>query len=314
MTAFRDWSRRTGAALMRHRAEPQARAAPSETGADDSPVKMFVPPGHFYSPVVDPAEAHLHLAQLESAPVPESVPGVALDRRAMVETWHTLLPYLREMPFADGKTPPLRYQFDNPAYGPGDGSVLHAMIRQHRPRRIVEVGSGWSSACTMDTVERYLDRPCELTFIEPHPALLHSLIGKAAGKVTILDRRVQAAPLGVFESLQAGDILFIDSTHILRTASDVCFELFEILPRLARGVVVHIHDMFWPFEYPRAWAVDDNRSWNELYAIRAFLTNNDAWRIVMFNDYFGKIERPLIEATYPRFLQNPGGALWLERL
>jgi hypothetical protein len=67
------------------------------------------------------------------------------------------------------------------------------------------------------------------------------------------------------------NVLFIDSTHVLRTGSDVCFELFEILPRLSPGVLVHIHDMFWPFEYPRSWVVEENRSWNELYAVRAFL-------------------------------------------
>lgn len=276
-------------------------------------VKMFVPPGHFYSPIVDPAEAGKHLDKLAGAPLPDSLPDIALNRAEMGETWQRLLPFLNDIPFRDQPTPPLRYRFDNPAYGPGDGSILHAMIRHHRPRRLIEIGSGWSSACTLDTVERYLYNECALTFIEPHPELLRSLIGEAANTVAILERPVQETPLEVFEQLQAGDILFIDSTHVLRTGSDVCFELFEILPRLARGVLVHIHDMFWPFEYPRAWAVDDNRSWNELYAVRAFLAQNHAWRILMFNDYFGRIERPLIEATYPAFLRNPGGALWLER-
>ena len=106
----------------------------------------------------------------------------------------------------------------------------------------------------------------------------------------------------------------VDSTHVLRTGSDVCFELFEILPRLAPGALVHFHDMFWPFEYPRSWAVDENRSWNELYAVRAFLTNNEQWEVVFFNDYFAKLETKRIEDTYPNFLRNSGGALWLRRL
>ncbi|MEQ1935159.1 MAG: class I SAM-dependent methyltransferase, partial [Fimbriimonadaceae bacterium] len=147
----------------------------------------------------------------------------------------------------------------------------------------------------------------------PYPALLLSLIGGAADRVRIFDEPVQQVPLTIFGELQAGDILFIDSTHVLRTGSDVCFELFEILPRLAPGVVVHFHDMFWPFEYPRFWAVDENRSWNELYAVRAFLSYNSKWRIMLFNDYLAKLERPMIEATYPKFLRNSGGALWLRR-
>jgi hypothetical protein len=71
--------------------------------------------------------------------------------------------------------------------------------------------------------------------------------------------------------------------------------------------------MFWPFEYPRVWAVDEGRWWNELYAVRAFLTNNRDWQVVFFNDYFAKLERPIIEATFPQFLNNSGGALWLQR-
>jgi len=117
----------------------------------------------------------------------------------------------------------------------------------------------------------------------------------------------------IYDELEAGDILFIDSTHVLRTGSDVVFELFEILPRLAKGVIVHFHDMFWPFEYPRSWAVEENRSWNELYAVRAFLINNDAWRVLFFNDYMRLFERDLIQRTYPNFLKNSGGALWLEK-
>jgi hypothetical protein len=120
--------------------------------------------------------------------------------------------------------------------------------------------------------------------------------------------------LELFEQLQPGDFLFIDSTHILRTGSDVCFELFEILPRLASGVIVHFHDVFWPFEYPAEWIVDENRSWNELYALRAFLTDNGKWKILFFNNYFAKLERSLVEKTFPTFLRNPGGALWLQRL
>jgi hypothetical protein len=99
----------------------------------------------------------------------------------------------------------------------------------------------------------------------------------------------------------------------MRTGSDVCFELFEVLPRLAPGVFVTIHDMFWPFEYPRYWAVDENRSWNEIYAWRAFLTGNSQWRIVFFNDYFEKFEKSRIESTFPNFLKNSGGAIWLQR-
>jgi len=276
-------------------------------------VKLFAPPGHFYSPIVDPIEADRHLASKEVDPVPEGLPGIALDRADMIRAWRALLPFLASIPFPGSKGPHFRYCFDNLAYSWGDGSILHAILRFHRPKRLIEIGSGWSSACTLDTVDRYLAGACDLTFIDPHPQLLRDILGDATGRVRILEMPVQHVPLSAFAALEAGDILFVDSTHVVRTGGDVCFELFEVLPRLASGVLVHIHDMFWPFEYPRQWAVEENRSWNELYAVRAFLSYNNAWRIILFNDYLAKLERGMIEATYPHLLRNTGGALWLQR-
>jgi hypothetical protein len=105
------------------------------------------------------------------------LPDVKIDREAMVETWNAILPFLTTLPFTEKKSDDLRYAFDNPNYSWGDGSILHAMIRSHMPRRIVEVGCGWSSACILDTVKRYCDST-RLTFIDPNPGLLHTLIGK----------------------------------------------------------------------------------------------------------------------------------------
>src|SRR5262245_24336293 len=275
--------------------------------------KLFVPPGHFYSPIVDPVEADRRLVQVESEPVPSALPGLDIDRREMTKTWMALLPFMKTAPFRQTRVAPLRYAYDNSGYSWADGSTLHAMLRLHRPKRLIEIGCGWSSACTIDTVEQYLEGTCALTFVEPYPQLLLDLIGDAASSVEILECPLQDVPLQTFDQLSEGDVLFIDSTHVLRTGSDVCRELLEILPRLAPGVLVHLHDMFWPFEYPRAWAVDENRSWNELYAVRAVLPNNDPWRVLLFNDYLAKLERPMIERTFPDFLRNTGGALWLQR-
>jgi hypothetical protein len=276
-------------------------------------VKLFVPPGHFYSPIVDPVEAQRYLRLAHMNP-PAELPGISLDGTEMIRTWQRLLPFLATVPFTGPKLPGLRYYFDNPSYSWGDGSILHAMLRLYRPKRLIEIGSGWSSACTLDTVERYLSGTCEVTFIDPYPHLLRDLIGTPPGNVRVLEIPVQNVPRAAFETLQSGDILFVDSTHILRTGSDVCFELFEILPSLESGVLVHFHDIFWPFEYPRDWIISENRSWNELYAIRAFLTYNHDWRIVFFNDYLAKLECEMISSTYAPFMRNSGAALWLERL
>jgi hypothetical protein len=279
-------------------------------------IKLYSPVGSFYSPIVNPLEAAKFLAATCSLGTPESLPGIDIDRTAMITMWRDLLPFMLDAPFhkTNGASG-LRYRFDNPGYSWGDGSVLHAMIRRYRPARIIEIGSGWSSGCTVDTVERCLDGKCELTFIDPYPKLLHEVLGSDQPKATIriVEARVQDVPVSDFDQLRERDILFIDSTHVLRTGSDVCYELFEILPRLASGVVVHIHDMFWPFEYPYDWVVRENRSWNEIYAIRALLSENQRWRILFFNDYLAKLEHEMVAQTYPDFLRNAGGALWIEK-
>jgi hypothetical protein len=274
---------------------------------------LYVPPGHFFSPIADPVEADRHIAGLEAKPIPFSLSGIRIDREKMTQNWNTLLPFLDNIPFSQLIEPGFRYAFENPSYSWGDGSILYAMLRSHQPRRVIEVGSGWSSACSLDTADRYFQNECEFTFVDPYPQLLKSLMGPLTKNVRVIEMPIQQVSLSAFEALEAGDVLFLDSTHVLRTGSDVCFELFEVLPRLASGVLVHFHDMFWPFEYPRLWAVNENRSWNELYAVRALLTNNDDWEIIFFNDYFAKTERQLIASSYPAFLRNSGGALWLQR-
>ncbi len=276
-------------------------------------VKLFVPPGHFYSPVVDPKEAERYLESRKVDFSADSLPGIPVVRADIVETWGKLVPHFVSLPFGDGLTPPYRYQYDNSMYAWGDGSVLSAMISVYRPKRIIEIGSGWSSACSIDTVQFIAKTDTKLTFIEPYTKILREVMRADYRKLHVIETAVQDTPVTIYDELEAGDILFIDSTHVLRTGSDVVFELFEILPRLAKGVIVHFHDMFWPFEYPRSWAVEENRSWNELYAVRAFLINNDAWRVLFFNDYMRLFERDLIQRTYPNFLKNSGGALWLEK-
>src|SRR5262252_949894 len=94
-------------------------------------VKLFVPPGHFYSPIVHPIEADRYLRSREDHPVPESLPGIALDRAEMIRTWQALLPFLANIPFPGPKGPHFHYYFDNPAYSWGDGSILYAMLRFH---------------------------------------------------------------------------------------------------------------------------------------------------------------------------------------
>jgi hypothetical protein len=275
-------------------------------------IPSFAPPGHFYSPIVDTNEVRAFLGRDGN---PSHLDAVNLSGDSQLGTWKTLLPHLKEAPFPEEKTSDYRYYFRNPSFSYADGRILYAMLRTHQPKKLIEVGSGYSSACSIDTIDRFLGGKVDVTFIEPYPQLLLSLLGNdRAARCTILSCGVQQTDLDLFKTLEDGDFLFIDSTHVLKTGSDVCHELFNILPILNPGVFVHFHDIFWPFEYPRAWVLDDNRSWNELYALRAFLMYNRSFNIEFFNDYFVKNFKDIVERDCPEILKNSGGSLWLRKL
>jgi hypothetical protein len=273
--------------------------------------KLYVPPGHFYSPVVNTEEVRAQIPR-DRPRIEVSLPDVQLDLASMEHLWLKLAPILRNTPFSVQKSERHRYYFDNPAFSFADAMILRAMILHHRPRRIVEVGSGFSSACTLDTVFDEANLQCEITFVEPYPDLLRGLMRpEDEARVKIIPDRVQAVPLDLFKQLQSNDILFIDSTHIVKTGSDVVHELSAILPELAPGVIVHFHDVFYPFEYGFDWVVTENRSWNEIYALRAFLAFNARFEVIFFNDMFGQLRRELIGEAAPAFLLNTGGSIWL---
>ena len=273
-------------------------------------VKLFVPPGHYYSPIVDTAE----LRSRFPGSTPSSLPDIAIDDEAMTALWRELLPAIQSAPFPEQATPPFRYHFANPNFSYTDGMVLYAMLGKFKPGRIVEIGSGFSSACIVDTLDRTDRRGVSVTFIEPDTTLLKQVVGNDRLKQCFVHPiAVQKSDGRVFERLEANDVLFIDSTHVLKTGSDVCHELFGILPTLKPGVLVHFHDIFWPFEYGADWVLQDNRSWNEIYALRAFLSFNSAFEILFFNDYFTKKFRALCAEGRPDLLRNTGGSIWIRR-
>jgi len=274
---------------------------------------LFVPPGHYYSPIVNPDDIDEYVERYPAYRAGDTLPGIHMDREKFVHMWELLLPYLSSIPFTEAELAPYRYRFDNPAFSWGDGSILHAMIRHFKPKRMVEIGSGWSSACTLDTIDHYLGGACQFKMIDPYADLVRSLVDPARENIQILEEPIQKISTSIFQELRRNDILFIDSTHVAKSGSDVCREFFDILPNLNSGVVVHVHDIFWPFEYPDFWVIDQNRSWNEIYILRAFLTNNLDWDILMMNDYMGIHESDRIQTTYPDFMKNPGGSFWMQK-
>jgi hypothetical protein len=231
----------------------------------------------------------------------------------MSETFSKAIRYYPLLDFPEEPDSSHRYYYNNDFFSYGDAIMLACMIRELRPRRIIEIGSGFSSAVMLDTIERAPDLDTHCTFIEPNPDRLKSLLRPSDyQRVIIYEQPVQAVPPALFDELQAGDILFLDTSHIVKTGSDVTYEVFHILPRLAPGVLIHFHDFIGNFEYPERWIFEENRSWNEQYLLRAFLMYNDIFQIIFLSQRF-YLQHPEMLDAAPLIRKNLGGALWLRK-
>jgi len=279
--------------------------------ADVAHWKTWMSPGHFYSPIPLIEDVRAREAELFGPP-PPSLPGIDLREDDQIALVKELARFYDELPFPRTQRPESRYWFENWAYSYADAIYLYSMLRHLQPRRVIEVGSGFSSAAMLDTADRWLPET-SFTFIDPETSTLDAVLRPAdRERVTIIRAKLQDIPLTTFDALEANDILFIDSTHVSKTGSDVNRIVFDILPRLAPGVHVHFHDVFYPFEYPKEW-VYEGRAWNEDYILRAFLEFNNAFDVVLFGTWLARFHRELLAELMPLTLENPGGSLWLTR-
>ena len=270
------------------------------------------PPGHFHSPIPSFEEISRYEAKLFDA-MPRSIAGIDMHENDQLELLARLRDYYATLPFKSGKTEGLRYYLDNPTYSYSDGILLYCMLRHLKPRRIIEVGSGFSSALMLDAAELFFDGTLKLTVIDPDPQRLLSLIGERdRDRFRLVSQRLQDLDVGEFETLEANDILFIDSTHVSKLDSDVNRLFFAILPVLARGVHIHFHDVIYPFEYPKDW-FELGRAWNEAYVLRAFLQYNEKFRVVLMNTFMEQFHEEFFRASMPLCLKNPGGSIWLRK-
>ena len=278
----------------------------------------FSPPGHFYSPLPDIRAIRSAKPQIfkDDAECKE----IFLNEGKNLSLFEEFKEYYGEMPFAPEKKAGLRYYFNNSFFSYGDGVVLYSMLRHFKPRRVVEIGSGFSSALMLDVSEKFLNGTVEFTFIEPYPERLKEIAGQSPAKCKLIQDFVQSVDMSVFRALEKGDILFIDSSHVGKIGSDVLHILFNILPEIKEGVIIHIHDIFWPFEYPEKW-IENGRAWNEVYLLRAFLACNRDYEILFFNSYFenrhaDKIQRhmPLMSRRSADPYNFPNSSVWLRKL
>lgn len=283
--------------------------------------RTWQPPGHFYSPIPSLEDVALYGATIFDGGRTEfgAIDLNIIEQARLLECFAS---QYGEIPFPEHRQDGFRYFFENEYFSYADGVVLYCMLRHFRPKRVIEVGSGYSSALMLDTNDRFLGGSVDFTFIEPHPQRLESLIlNQDHTNTQILRHSVQSTPFSVFEALQDGDFLFIDSSHVSKAGSDVNFLIFEVLPRLATGVHVHFHDIFHPFEYPESW-IAEGVSWNESYILRAFLQYNRNFVIEFFVSYAMRHLKERVAEVMPMALKSekarvslygdaPGGSIWL---
>ncbi|HKX45092.1 MAG TPA: class I SAM-dependent methyltransferase, partial [Planctomycetota bacterium] len=209
----------------------------------------------------------------------------------------------------------MEYFWWNPSFGPGDAEYLYGLLRERRPRRMVEVGAGLSTLMAWRALERNAreGHPCELTCIEPYE---HAWLEQLGPRV--LREPLERAPRSVFGELGAGDVLFVDSSHVVRPGGDVLLEVLELLPALRPGVAVHFHDVFTPWHYPRAWLVDDLKLWNEQYLLEAFLSCNREFRVLGALHWLARRHAAEFEGAFPVYARRDhpwtAGSFWIERV
>jgi predicted O-methyltransferase YrrM len=244
---------------------------------------------------------------------PKECAGIDLNAAKQLAVLGELAHYYGEIPFPERPSPPARYYYQNDFFRHADAIVLFTMMRRLQPKRIVEVGSGFSSAAMLDTNEAHFGSQVQFTFIEPFPGRLLSLLTEHDRQsVAIVRRPVQELDPSLFDSLDRNDILFIDSSHVVKLGSDVQYLIEVVLPRIRPGVVIHFHDVLWPFRYPFEWTLSGN-AWNEAYFLRAFLQYNAVFEIEYFNSYMEVVHGDSVQSRMPLCLKGAGGSLWLRR-
>ncbi len=271
-------------------------------------------PVHYYSPVPDTAALPESTWEAESP-----MTGVTVDvPRALGLARRLATAYAAEFAaFADDRTDPHRFHLKNGSYSYMEAVVLYGMLRDLKPKAMVEVGSGNTTLLTAHALHANAtaDPParCDFVAVEPYPQ--DFLLGDFPAKPRLLRQRLEDVPLDVFDALGKDDVLFIDSSHVLKIGSDVRREYLDILPRLKSGVVVHVHDIFFPYEYPESWVRRHHYFWNEQYLLQAFLAFNDQFEVLCPTYWLYRKHAADLADAFPRMNDghSPPASFWMRR-
>lgn len=272
-----------------------------------------ITPVHFYQPIPDTRDLPDNLWSSHSL-----MCGVDMNERFQMELLECFQSAFRTEYncFPDFSSDLLRFHFDQTSFCAVDAEILYCMIRHFKPRQMIEIGAGMSTLVAAEAIRKNETEGyhCSFTSIEPYP---HEFLRRCVpGLTELLEAKVQSVPVERFCALEANDILFIDSSHVLKLGGDVTYEYLDILPRLAPGVIVHCHDIFLPAEYPKEWVLKDHRFWTEQYLLQAFLAFNSAFEVLMAASFLHLYHEEELKASFASY--DPAkvwpGSFWIRRV
>lgn len=266
-------------------------------------------PGHFYSTI--PSKQEVNRRAGITMPIQSDI---NLNDIAQLNLLKEFAICNKEYPVSDiTKQTNSRFYFNNYYFEHTDAIVLSSMLQILKPSRIIEVGSGFSSALMLEVFDQCPFLNPEVIFIEPNTDRLNKLLSQNDKEShNIIHKKLQEVDTEIFEKLVENDILFIDSSHVVKFDSDVQHIFFKILPKLKKGVIVHFHDIFKDFEYPKHWLLK-GWYWNESYFLRTFLSFNSEWEILFFSDHINKRYSDEVKNLIPDFRLNHGCSIYIRR-
>jgi hypothetical protein len=268
---------------------------------------FHVTPVHFYQPIPDTQSLPGTLWER-----PSELVGIHMNDALQLELLRNQFPRFRheydQFP-AEPTGEPGHFHFNNGLFDGTDALVTYCMIRHFQPRLIIEVGSGFSSLVVAEAIAR--NKSSALICIEPFP--LDFLRQGFPGLHSLIEKKVEDIDLEFFSQLDSGGILFIDSSHTVKIGGDVNYLFLEVLPRLKPGVIVHVHDIFLPFDYRRDWVMDELRFWTEQYLLHAFVMFNSNFEVLMANSYLNHYHQEVLKAAFPDLPSWGGGSFWMRR-
>jgi hypothetical protein len=247
-------------------------------------------PIHYYEPIPD-------FRSITSEQITRRREFPAIDFR-----WDEQLTLLNELIAYHDELSTLKFDFDNGFFGGFDAAVYYSMIRHLKPQRVIEIGGGYSTQLAASA----LRGDGKLICIEPYPERLNGV----GPSIELIQKRVEEIDVDFFSCLEAGDILFIDSSHAVKFGSDVCYEFLQLLPRIRPGVWIHVHDIFFPHDYPAEWLIERRMALNEQYLLEAFLSFNEKFQVKLANYWLCLDHADDTARHWPK----SGSSFWMKRV